>query len=610
MPSHDKGEVMKSKIYIYIVVIVMLGFISNGSAQEIVRTNPADRLDARTLLINPAIIPYQNVAFNFGMVIYQYGFLEGNAAGIRYSYNTNSYPDLFGSGLGVGVTVQNLTSPYFNKTGIGFSLGYMLNQYFSLGLTTRLQNHNFAEENMDLVDENDPLFANGTAQWNGSLDVGLVVNPGENFCFGLSFNNINRPDLSLANDGARLPLELNFGGKYYYKKVAFSLFGHYIDEQLAVGVLGEVNLKDKVMFRAGYSGAERSLTFESQFNLYKGIALTYRLDYPLYEVSNFSMGSHQLGLSWNMRYNPMYAFHVKASVDTVYVIKEKTIIRISREAVNDSVFAILDPADLVFPSDNEQLQLENRDVGLPFDDFEEDTTFSKSLDLFKNNFDDLKQYLDDSGKRLRVAIHYTDALTAERAFLLKRYFIDSLKFEPADVQIVEEKGSLISDSLKQAIQDSVLDFLALADTSFFQGQYMDISAPPRESLVPEKIIFSISNVRTRRVSKWRILITDFLGKKVHEISGYHNIEDYVEWDGFTSEGRLLKTGNYYYQFQYSLGGKRWIPKKPKRRHLVFERIDRERILEIRRNKIDDFNLLKNIVIRLKNPEQVEEQMNQ
>ncbi len=594
-----------------LLILMVIGIPLLLAAQEEIRTNPADWSDARTLLINPAITPYQNLAVNFGMKILQYGFLPEDATGLRHSYNTNTFPSLLMNGkLGLGLSFQNFSTPFHSKTGIGASLAYLFTDIFSLGIGARMHNFSYDESQFDLVDLDDPVFANGTGQWNFSLDAGFLVVPSEKFGLGVSFNNINRPDMSLVNSGARLPIEVNFGGKYYIKNYAVSLFSHYNDEKFDFGILGEADLFNKIIFRTGY--IEKSLSFESQFKIYHGICVNYRMDYPLNDFNNFSSGSHQLGLSWNMRYNPMFSFNVKASADTIRVLSEKNIYRIRREVITDSILTQLDWEDLKFPSDesfNNGTPTEN--TGQPLDEFEKESLpHNQYLESYGENFSDIKQYMQQNGNRLKIDLCFTDAVTAERAKILRDYLVDSLGFEKNDIRFLQDKNSSKPDSVKRAEKDSLRQILWQADTTFFKTEYLDISSPETERLLPETINFSISDIETRNVSRWRIRITDFLGNEFFVIDVRGNIQDVVPWSGFNAAGELPAIGNYYYSFQYQKGSNRWIPQKPKRQRLTFIQVKRSNIIEIRRRALEEFDLLKSIVIRLKNPLQAIEKLNQ
>jgi len=594
-----------------VIIVILIGLFHALSAQELMRSNPADRTDPKTLLRNPAIIPFQNLAVNFGMRILNYGFLENNPSGIRYIYQTTSYPDLLGTGIALGVLAQSFDAVLYSQSEFGFAAAYCINDAISVGVTTRFRNHSFNRNEMDLVNENDPVLANGTGQWNASFDAGIVVSPMEELTFGVSASNLNRPDLSLENAGARLPREFSFGGKYFFRNLGISLFGNYYNEKLAIGLLTEANIQNRFIFRAGYLGVDDCFTAETQINMFKGLGLTYRFEYPLNEMNSYGSGTHQLELTWNMRYNPLYAYDIESSCDTVFVISETPIIRISKDAFHDSLFKIIDPKDLIFGDQIDQkLYIPVKEGGLPLDELEEDTTFYKTSVAFKQNFDDIKAYTESTGRRIKICITYNDAVTGERAALLRKFFMDSLKVPSEDIQLAVERPDSDLDSLELARMDSLKELMEMADSSFAVDGYYEVPGPTVERMRPSSIIFHISDIRKQKVAKWRIVLTDFIGNKIHEIFGYHTVEPDVVWDGFMADGRLLRTGNFFYYFQYSLDGKRWVPRKPKRHRIAFRMIKRSRVIEIRRKEISDFDLLRNIVVILKNPLKIEQRLNQ
>ena len=601
---------IRSKIAL---ISIILSILAHGMlAQEMYRGNPADRDDPKTLLRNPAILPFQNLAVNFGMRILNYGFLEDDPAGLRFIYNTSSYPDLLGTGIALGVTAVSFNTPLYHQSEFGLATAYSIGDAISIGLNTRFRNHGFARENMDLVVEQDPMFSNGYNQWNISFDAGLLVNPNDELSVGVSLSNLNRPDLSFQDKGVQMPIEMAFGGKYYFRNFAISLFGNYFDERIAIGLVTEANINNRFLFRSGYLGVDKSILAETRLNLAKGFGLCYRFEYPLNEMNAFNSGTHQLELTWNMRYNPLYAYNIKASADTVLIYQEIPILRISYEAFSDTLLKVIDPEDLLFePEKIEQQAKVSDDAGLPLDDLESDTSFYRSAVAFRDNFKDVKEYLDATGKRIKVIIKFDDAVTAERALILRKYFIDSLNIMPQDIVLNREDKEDPIDSTQSAKIDSIKNMLQLADQNLTDSNgFMQLIGDVYERMEPDTIYFKISDIRRQKVAKWRIVIVDFWGDKIHEILGYHRVKPIVRWDGFTSDGRLIRYGNFLYYFQYSLDGRRWVPKRPKKHRIFFRYIKRQRIVEIRKKEIDNFDLLKTIIVKLKNPQDLEKLLDQ
>ena len=603
---------MKKFKYNIVLILAVLILSQQGFSQSLIRTNPADITDPQALFINPAILPYQNLSFNLGMKIYHVGFLSDNSTGLKYTYNSNSFPNLLFNGVGVGVTLQNFNASLLNTAGIGVSLGYSFASVFSVGISAHGSNIHYDLRDAKYFDETDPLFQDGTGQWNVSFGVGFLIRPSEKLSVGLSCNNINRPDLSLQNKGVRLPFEFDFGMKYYFNRIfGVSIFSHYQDEDLTPGIFAEAKIESKGLIRTGY--VDRCVMFEGFLTVINGLSLTYRLDYPLYEVNEFSVGSHQLGLTWNMKFNPEYTFNITASRDTIKIIKENTTISIKKDNY-DKLFAQLDYIDLLFPEGKttEAIPVETpMSGGMSLDDIGGGVSYNNQLEAYKDNFLEIGNYFKSNNKELVIDMYFPDATTAERAWEIRKYLIDSLQLKGKNIKLHQESNGNSDLSLNEAKKDSIKVLLDMSPDHDNNSRYIKISSPYIEKMNPEKIYFHITNTKLSRVAKWRILITDFLNEPVHEIIGVQNIENIVEWDGFKHDGTLMDVGNYYYQFQYSLsGGNNWIPKRPTRYRLVFIKVKSEKAIDITTDAVNDLKLLREVIIRLKEPFDFEQPVNE
>lgn len=591
---------MKNIKYIVFVWLLASVLPFQGFSQSLIRTNPADISDPQALFINPAILPYQNLSFNLGMKVYHVGFLSDNSTGLKHSYSSNSFPNILFNGVGIGLNLQSFNTPLMNNSGIGISLGFLLMEGFSIGASAFGSNLSYDPGHFDLIDTNDPVFQNGTGQWNTSFGAGMLIRPTERLSVGLSCNNINRPDLSLTNDGAKLPFEVDFGIKYYINNIfGASLFSHYEEEELLPGFLLESNIENKGIIKAGY--VVRSLMFEGYLNLFKGFGINYRMDYPLNEVREFSYGSHQIGFSWNMRFNPDYTFNIRASRDTVKVIKEYTAIRVNKKENLKQIFSELDDYDLQFPEENSPDEIYKQSSGMSLDDIADPLPHNDRLETYRDNFIEIHEFIK-ANKKFKIDIQFPDAITAERAMVIKNYLVDSLKFHENDIELYHVTNGNSDSVIHSPKKDSIQTRLENSDDLLTDSEYIEVTSPPIERMVPNKIFFHVTNTKLRRVSQWRILITNIFREPIHEIEGVQNIENLVEWDCFKSDGTLMDVGNYYYQFQYSIGGgDRWIPKKPKRHRLVFVRVNRANTIEVTTGPVNDLKKLKGIKIRLKEP---------
>ncbi len=600
---------MKTIKYKIVLVILLMILSQQGISQDLIRTNPADITDPQALFINPALLPYQNLSFNVGMKIYHLGFIGDNSVGLRHGYSSTSVPNVLLNGVGIGLTFQNFNSPYHSDNGIGISLGYCIRPSFSLGFSVQGSNFHLDKDKLGPVELADPLLSR-MGKWYFSYGAGMLIRPGDKFSAGLSLNNINRPSKSFESgnneERNRVPLEMDLGAKYYFNNVfGISAFSHMQKYEFTPGIAGEVNIDNEGLIRAGY--VDHGIMFEGQIKVRGGFGIVYRLDYPFSELTKVSYGSHQLGLTWNMKFNLDYTFNIQVSVDTIRVIKECTKIRIKKNEDREKLFTKLDYIDLQFPENKkttEQIPVEEPSQGgMALDDIGRYLPYNDHLEAYKDNFLEIRDYMKSTDKDFTIDIYYADATTAERAMVIKNYLIDSLSFKDKNIKLHQESNGKSADhDQQQAKKDSIKLAFDISNDRFSNSEYIEISTPSIEQLIPEKVIFQLTNKKLTRVSHWRILITNSLGDPVHEIVGINNIESLVEWDGFQDDGTLLEVGNYYYQFQYSAGGSsNWIPKDPKRYPLAFIRVDRAKTIEITTDAINNLTMLKEVVIRLKEP---------
>lgn len=600
---------MKQVKYIILLISMLMIISQQGIGQDLIRTNPADITDPQAIFINPALLPYQNLSLNLGMKIYHVGFLSNNSVGLRHSYSSNSFPNILLNGVGIGVTLQNFDSPYHSDTGIGISLGYSIAPSFSFGFSVHGSNFHLDKDKMDIVDLEDPLLFNRLGKWYVSYGAGLLIRPSEKFSAGLGFNNINRPSKSFEKDNKeeknRVPFEMDFGAKYYFNNIfGISVFSHLQKDEFAPGIAAEANIDNEGLIRTGY--VDRGIMFEGQIKISNGFGITYRLDYPLSEVNKVSYGSHQLGVTWNMKFNRDYTFSIRVSEDTVRVLKEYNKIRINKKEDREKLFENLDYIDLQFPENKkttEQIETESPKSGMALDDIGDFLPHNNQLDAWRDNFMEIRDYVKSKNKDFTINIYFPDATTAERATVIKNYLIDSLKFKENNIKLLRESngnGKSNASDLQEAKKDSIRILLDTSLDQYSNSEYIEISSPPIEKMIPGKIFFHITNTKLSRVSRWRILITNSLGDPIHEIAGIQNIENLVEWDCFKDDGTLMDVGNYYYQFQYSLGGG-WIPKNAKRYPITFIRVSRAKTIEITTDAINNLKMLKEVIIRLKEP---------
>ncbi|MBD3288318.1 type IX secretion system membrane protein PorP/SprF [candidate division KSB1 bacterium] len=562
---------MKKNISIILIVL----FIATITAysQDFIRTNPADLEDPQSLFINPAVVPFQNMVLNLGMKLYHVGFVSGNSTALKHTFNSNSLPNIPFPRVGLGITTQSFNTPYFRTVGIGVSMAYSLSPIIALGVSANGLNINYDFDYDNVLHLEDPLFKDMN-NWNVSFGFGAVVRPVSNFSFGIACNHINRPDLSLADVGARQPMIMDFGFKYYYNVFGASIYGHYQEDDLVFGILAEAKLYDKGVLKTGYH--DRSFLAEGQLNLFKGISLIYRLEYPLNELNHYSYGSHQFGFSWNMKSNFEYKYNIHASTDTVKIIKQRSLIRIDKILADDldRLFSYFGSSEFGIPENKTSTELMKNIV--------EDPSFSlmeESYNQYRSKLKNLLSSPQEYNSKNTIDIYCHDEGTAERAIRIRNYLINDIGINRNYIKIYRTYKTSDTDSLYRKAKIDSLQKKIERNFVEDESEYIELQQPWTERMIPERIYFNISNVAKTKVYAWRIEIRKITGKTVHTIEGYSQIPDLVEWDGFDADGNLINVGNYYCYFQHKSSRMgRWQPKDPKPKRITFVNITRDRIV--------------------------------
>ncbi len=478
---------------------------------------------------------------------------------------------------------QNFSTPYFNNLEIGLSVAYAVSPMISMGFSLRGLNTFFDFDKFDLIDP-DPLFLDKSKQWKKwdiSLGTGFLFSPHQNFLFGMSFNHLNRPDISLGNDGIRKPIELDFGAKYHLGKWGTSAFAHYISKELAIGFHLERELSDKGKIKIG--SYDQSLMVEGLLNIVKKVSLIYRLEYPFNDMNHFSYGSHLFGMSWNIN-PPGGHFGIEASVDTVKFVRKRSILRIDKMLTDhlESFFSYMDYADFIIPANDPQ-SMKDASLSTLMDDPE----VTLNEEKYENYRENLKSLFSQSSmKNKTIDIHYQDNESAERVLRVKNYLQNELGLPGDDIRIYQDLASHEADRSDAAKIDSLKQLINqnLKEDGL---EFLEITNPWIENVIPENISFHISNKTEKKVYEWKIIITDASKKPVHLISGFHQLPDLIEWNGLTADGKSMPVGHYYYHLRYSDQPNHWLPEKPKYRRLVFIDVIQEALVEFTSKNITD-----------------------
>lgn len=285
---------MKKLVTLYIFLTITTICHSQGIKGTIVNSD-----DPRSLFLSSATTVLQhNPQFVAGYELYYQG-LAGN--GLQNGFAGFSYPN---RRLGTfSLSGQYFTSEIYRSSN--FSLGYgrsLWNGNVSLGLDLGVIFLSYNQDNFRLVDLNDPVFARGTSRSAIDLGMSVLLNPVDLFYFGIAVKHLNQPDISLAEDDVRMPIQFQSGvmfkNSFFSPLINLEYFNKNFDLYLG---LERWFFDQRAMIRANCYrhnfGVSAAFTIPLQQNW---LRFEYEYRYPLSELSAVSSASHLFMISYQL----------------------------------------------------------------------------------------------------------------------------------------------------------------------------------------------------------------------------------------------------------------------------------------------------------------------
>lgn len=525
------------------------------TAQNILTADPADIFDSKSIFINSAVIPFQKRQVGLGMQVHQLGFVDNNELGFNTGYFSLSLAEAFPVPLDFGLSGQNFSTPLYDQTNFSVHFATKPMERLSFGLKYNVFTKSYHQRYFDLVDVNDPVFANGTLKFAQSVGAGVLVFPWSTLSLGFALDHINRPDISLSEDQFRQPMIYDFGLRYSYGYFSSSVHLNYFQQHWQFNWLLESRPTPISTFRAGF--VQQSANIQAQLEIFDGFAINYAFDYPLYEMSQISSGSHQINFIYELgRKNPLDEFYytsyndgkvplfdlpsqffVEMNAENLEIVARKVVREIEDQvpnhaianlteielALNDTIF---DPAGFY----------EHGQVELPLSRLpgasKYSTKYDKYLDELADNF---------SGDRIELVKILTESASRNR-------------------------GEYLFDKMNLAGQNLDRSATIVQSEGFEPTQKVNSKELPRKSrnsvvqLNPDKAVFYISSLKMGNYRRgWRLVIFDYFERDIKTISEPGNVPEKIEWDWQNNKGKLIQPDTYFYRFI-------WFDKNNKEHH--------------------------------------------
>lgn len=198
---------------------------------------------------------------------------------------------------GIGGFAWNDTrlSEAYSETS--YSVSYATTVYRGVGggITFKYLRRSYVSDGYTALD---PVFAKGYAKGALGADLGFFYRYRTNYAFGLSFRNLNKPDLGLAS-ADRLPIEVRAGASYLMRSSLLDIDAAFSGPDYTISSGLEYSFQKRYALRMGLAAGNDSrrnvnIGFGGRFGL---AAFDYAFSLPIGGIANTN-GSHRLAFSF------------------------------------------------------------------------------------------------------------------------------------------------------------------------------------------------------------------------------------------------------------------------------------------------------------------------
>jgi hypothetical protein len=544
-----------------------------ASGQNIISADPSDTFDSESIFINPAVIPFQQRQITLGMKIYQLGFLKSQELGLRNGYFSLALLETFSGLINLGLTGQNFSVPLYDQTTFSLLLAKRPIERISLGIKYNLFAKSYHKGEFDLVDPNDPVFADGTLKLAHSIGAGIIIFPWSTLVIGLSCDHLNRPDVSLFQDNFRQPMVYDFGFRYSWTYFSSSVYLNYFQQHWQMSWVFETRPSASSIFKLGF--VQQAVKFAVQLNLFEGLSLSYAFDYPCYEVNQVSRGSHQVGLIYDLDHRdrikelqftnykngnfPIFnlpsQFFVEIQTDKLEIVSYKIIRSIDSE-ISEAALKNLTEVEMAV---NDSMLNDEQFYGhgyLPNQNLSSLYSAAKYSPKYETWL--AENFRSRKINSLRLV---TDLNSMQRAEDLKNFIIDHVPYSDRQIEIKHAEHDPVTRSVNMQMFDHLRKTRAY-------------------TLQPEKVSFRIAAVKMRKYSgAWKLVITDCSENVIKAFIGTGRVPENISWDWCNNQGILIQPDIYYYYFQWE--GKNGKSHNTQPQMFSVTKISRNLIIDIR-----------------------------
>lgn len=289
------------KILHIITAILIIAGVCNAAFEDKPVARPAGLGEAFTAMTGDASSIFYNPA---GIAV-----LKNTEISLSYS---RSFVGLNYDGLnnGLGAFVMPLgeygvlgagyllfSSDLYRESTISFSYAYYFNELpLSLGITGKLLGINYVENDYTKIDSLFILKGNSKSVFD--IELGCLLELIKGMRIGVVLENALQPDISLAGDGAKLPMKIRAGIAYELGNITPTVDVTYTTEKTVINGGIEYWDDSKTLgIRCGGSINEAAIGLSY---ILGEIGIDYAFLYPINSITG-TYGSHLISLGWKFR---------------------------------------------------------------------------------------------------------------------------------------------------------------------------------------------------------------------------------------------------------------------------------------------------------------------
>lgn len=533
---------------------VCTGF-SSAHAQNMIFADPGDIKDIQSTFINPALVSYQESQVMFGSKVFHLGFLDDNSLAFKNGYFSASVPYIIRGKIGLNINGQYFNSPMYSQSNFSLSASQKFFSLFSIGLRANIFTKAYNRSLFELVDEADPVFANGTTKYAFSLGSGIFFTPLPNLHLSLAVEHLNRPNVALASSKYYQPNEISGGIRYGFTHFATSLFFRRTGSDIYPFFEIEPTVSEKWRLRLGYG--MNAIRLAGQVELLQGFAFGYSYDYPVSQFHGVSFGSHQLRLTYFLEKRPGLPdkleltnlelpfkmpenelwleprFEVHSSVTCLEIIEKHIFRKIEPDLTDDEILYLrnFELGELDSSANSIAGFFSTKSIGAYYPKINRVGNFTE---LYQSTLDTINSLMEQD-PNLKTDI-ITMKQSGNRAVGLQNYLTKPADINQRQVDVVLPVYKSKLDSLfkTEKIQRSQLK------------EYDSLTVVNHESTTFYIFPIYIENYN----QEWKLHIFNSQNQLVKQFHGHGDVPQMIQWDWKKDNSEFIEPELYYYSFRW------------------------------------------------------------